>query len=180
MLVVSVFLVMENKKSPPRLVALTTLDKCGILYKEWRRHTQAAQGAYYVAASFQDLETRTWIATSNYLAVLAFITYTLQKSTFPMKWNVVVFAVIYRQQTTNGLSWAEQNPEKSLILSTSNDTCQECSSQMDNQHEHETFVVSSLFLICRLIMFVTAFHLLAIVLFWKTSIFGYLSTCCSG
>ena len=26
----------------------------------------------------------------------------------PMKWNVVVFAVIYRQQTTNGLSWAEQ------------------------------------------------------------------------
>ena len=82
-----------------------------------------------------------------------------------MKWNVVVFAVIYRQQTTNGLSWAEQNPEKSLILSTSNDTSREFSSQMDNQHEYETSVVSSLFLICRLVMFVTAFHLLAIVLF---------------
>ena len=63
-----------------------------------------------------------------------------------MKWNVAVFAVIYRQQTTNVLSWAEQNPEKSLILSTSNDTCQEFLSQMDNQHEHESSMLSFLIL----------------------------------
>ena len=61
-----------EQKSPPRLMAPTTHDKCGILYKEQRWHTRAAQEAYYVAALFPNLETRAWIATSNYSAVLAF------------------------------------------------------------------------------------------------------------
>ena len=69
-------------------------------------------------------------------------------------------------------------PDLSLILSKSNNTCQEFSVKVDNQHEPS--VVSFLILICRLIMFVTVFHLLLIVLFWTASIFGYLSTCCWG
>ena len=74
MLVMYVFLVMENKKALPdswlpqhsvNAVSFTRSDN-NILLRLLKKHTT------YVAASFSDLETRTWYATPNYLAVLAF------------------------------------------------------------------------------------------------------------